>query len=129
MRLLLDTHAAIWAISQPRLLPDRIRGLIEEPANQIHVSAASIFEIAIKHRLGKRSAPPLSGTQAVKAFREVGYLLLDILPEHATAVDDLPLAYGDPFDRLLVAQAIVEPMYLVTHDRTIASYVDTAITW
>lgn len=129
MRLLLDTHVAIWAISQPSVLPGRIRSLIADPDNSPHISAASILEISIKYRLGKRSAPPLSGTQALLAFREAGYALLDVRPEHAAAVGELPLLHGDPFDRLLAAQALVEPMRLMTHDKKLAAYSDTTITW
>jgi PIN domain nuclease of toxin-antitoxin system len=89
----------------------------------------SILEISIKYRLGKRSAPPLSGAQALSAFRDAGYAPLDVRPEHAAAVGELPLLHGDPFDRLLAAQAIVEPMRLVTHDKKLAAYSDTTITW
>ncbi len=127
MRLLLDTHVAIWALASPELIGESIRGLIAEPANGIHVSAVSIWEIAIKFSLGKRSAPPFSGRQAIGYFRQAGYRLLPITPEHAAATGELPMLHADPFDRLLVAQALCEPMRLVTHDRQIAAYSDTVI--
>ena len=129
MRLLLDTHVALWALISPEMLPGRVRELIAEPANAVHVSAASVWEIAIKFSLGRDSAPPFSGREAVGYFREAGYLLLDISAAHAAAVEDLPPLHADPFDRLLVAQARVEPLHLVTQDRRVAAYGGTVITW
>jgi PIN domain nuclease of toxin-antitoxin system len=85
------------------------------------VSTVSIWEIAIKHRLAKKSMP-ISGRQALGYFREAGYRLLEIRPEHAAAVEDLPEHHADPFDRMLVAQAEVEPLKLVTSDALLAKY-------
>ncbi|WP_237154437.1 type II toxin-antitoxin system VapC family toxin [Oryzibacter oryziterrae] len=129
MRLLLDTHVAIWALVSPRLLPAHIRNLIADGDNQIHVSAASVWEISIKHQLGKASAPPFSGEDAVGYFREAGYAFLPITALHAAAVEKLPPLHADPFDRLLLAQAHHEPMHLVTHDAAILQYGDLTIGW
>ena len=127
MRLLLDTHAAIWVLVSPHLLNDRIRGLIAAAEDGVYVSAVSVWEIAIKHALKKRDAPPFSGTEAVGYFRQGGFKLLGVTPEHAAAVETLPLLHGDPFDRLLIAQALTEPLRRVTHGMKVAAYSDTII--
>lgn len=127
MRLLLDTHVAIWALTAPDLLSRRARDLIADPGNSIHVSAASVWEIAIKFALGKRSAPPFSGVDAVRHFRDAGYDLISIAAEHAAATAELPRLHADPFDRLIVSQALTVPLRLVTHDSAVAAYSDTII--
>lgn len=126
MNLLLDTHVALWAITDSPKLPQSARDLILSPKSTVWVSAASIWEIAIKHALG-RGDMPVSSRDAARYFTESGYRLLPIEPEHAVAVEALPPHHQDPFDRLLVAQALVEPMRLVTHDRLVALYSDTII--
>ncbi len=126
MNLLLDTHVALWAITDSPKLPQTARDLILSPKSTVWVSAASIWEIAIKHALG-RGDMPVSGRDAARYFTESGYRLLPIEPEHVVAVEDLLPHHQDPFDRLLVAQALVEPMRLVTHDRLVALYSDTII--
>ena len=125
MRLLLDTHVAIWAMTdRPRIRPHGL-AMIADAANTVFVSAASIWEIAIKHALGKRrGAPPFSAAEADRHFRDAGFVLLDITPAHAAAVEKLPLLHGDPFDRMLVAQALTEPMRLLTADARVAKYSD-----
>jgi PIN domain nuclease of toxin-antitoxin system len=127
LNLLLDTHVAIWALVAPDQLAETVRELIANPANVVFVSAASVWEIAIKHALGRNDAPPFSASAAVGHFRAAGYVLLDVTPEHAAAVEELPDLHGDPFDRLLVAQAMSEPLRLVTHDRKVAAYSDSVI--
>lgn len=127
MNLLLDTHVAVWALASPTQLAEPIRDLIAKPANVVFVSAASVWEIAIKHSLGRRDAPPFSASAAIGHFRAAGFMLLDVTPEHAAAVEKLPDLHGDPFDRLLAAQAISEPLRLVTHDRKVAAYSDAII--
>lgn len=126
MNLLLDTHVALWAITDsPRLLP-KARAILESPRTTIWVSAATIWEIAIKHGLG-RGDMPVSGQDALRYFQASGYRLLPIEPEHAAAVQDLAAHHADPFDRILVAQALIEPMRLMTHDPVVARYSDTVI--
>ena len=126
MNLLLDTHVALWALADSPRLSDRARALIESPAATVWVSAATVWEIAIKHGLG-RGDMPVSGQEALDYFRASGYRLLAVQPEHAAAVETLPAHHADPFDRILVAQALIEPMRLLTHDSTVARYLDTII--
>ena len=126
MRLLLDTHVALWAITDDPRLSSVARGLIADPANTVVVSAASIWEIAIKRALA-RGDMPVSASKAVEWFAASGYLLLDISPLHAAGVETLPAIHNDPFDRMLVAQALVEPLRLLTRDRLVAEYSDTII--
>jgi PIN domain nuclease of toxin-antitoxin system len=126
MRLLLDTHIALWALTDdPRLSP-RARALINDPANQVIVSAATVWEIAIKHALG-RDDMPISGDEALDWFRRAGYDLLPISPAHAAAIEHLPEHHRDPFDRLLVAQAITEPLRLLSRDPLVIRYGDAVI--
>ena len=126
MRLLLDTHIALWALTDdPRLSP-RARALINDPANQVIVSAATVWEIAIKHALG-RDDMPISGDEALDWFRRAGYDLLPISPAHAAAIEHLPEHHRDPFDRLLVAQAITEPLRLLSRDPLVICYGDAVI--
>lgn len=100
--------------------------MIESPNSTIWISVATIWEIAIKHSLG-RDDMPVSSQDALGYFRESGYRFLSVEPEHAAAVDDLPAHHADPFDRILVAQAIVEPMRLMTHDPMLCRYSDTIV--
>ena len=129
MRLLLDTHIALWAITDDARLPRIARELIGELGNEVVVSAASIWEITIKHALarGLPSDMPVSGPDALRYFRASGYTLLPVTAEHAAAVADLPALHRDPFDRMLVAQAFHEPLRLMTHDSGLSSYGDAIL--
>lgn len=129
MRLLLDTHVAIWALVSPELIPERIAGLIADADNEVFVSAASIWEIGIKFALGKASAPPFSAKEAVSYFAQAGFITLPVTALHAAAVEDLPPLHADPFDRLLVAQAITEPLRLISHDAKVAAYGSIVLGW
>jgi PIN domain nuclease of toxin-antitoxin system len=126
LNLLLDTHVALWAITDSPKLSLKARELIASPRTTVWISVASVWEIAIKHALG-RADMPVSGQEAGRYFRESGYRFLPIETEHAFAVQDLAVHHHDPFDRLLVAQALVEPMRLMTHDPIVALYSDTII--
>jgi PIN domain nuclease of toxin-antitoxin system len=126
LNLLLDTHVALWAITDSPKLPKKAREMIESPRTSIWISAATVWEIAIKHSLG-RGDMPVSSQDALRYFQESGYRFLPIEPEHAAAVEDLAAHHADPFDRILVAQAIVEPLRLMTHDPIVARYSDTVI--
>ena len=126
MNLLLDTHVALWAIADSPELSAQAREWIAEPRNTVWISAASVWEIAIKHSLG-RGDMPVSAKDALEYFRQAGYRLLPIEPEHAAAVEALPLHHQDPFDRLLVAQAQTEPMRLLTRDAQIRRYGELAV--
>lgn len=130
MRLLLDTHVAIWTLAEPELIPPEILVSISDPQNDVFVSVASVWEIAIKQKLPKRAgAPPVTSQQIVEYLQKTRIRLLPITAQHAIAVADLPLLHADPFDRLLIAQSVTEPLRLVTHDRQVAAYSDTIITW
>ena len=120
MRILLDTHIALWAVTGSSRLAPKAQAVILD-AEEVFVSAASLWEIAIKHALGKGDLP-VSSAQALDAFREAGYLLLDVKPGHVVQVERLSPIHKDPFDRLLVAQAMIEPLILVTHDAVVARY-------
>lgn len=126
MNLLLDTHVALWAITDNPKLPQMAREMIQSPKAVVWVSVASLWEIAIKHSLG-RGDMPVSSRDAARYFRESGYRMLMIQDEHVVAVEDLAAHHQDPFDRILVAQALVEPMRLLTHDPLVALYSDTII--
>lgn len=126
MNLLLDTHIALWAITDDPRLPPKARDLIQDRTTTVWVSAASIWEIAIKRALG-RGDMPVSSQDAVRYFKESGYRFLVIGIEHTMAVETLPAHHQDPFDRILVAQALIEPMRLVTRDALVALYSDTVI--
>jgi PIN domain nuclease of toxin-antitoxin system len=121
MQILLDTHILLWALADDPTLPEEARSLLSDERNQLWVSAVSIWEISIKHALG-RGDMPLSGGDALRYCRLAGYRWLDVRPEHAAAIEDLPRIHADPFDRMLLAQALTEPMKLLTHDAKIAQY-------
>ena len=130
MRLLLDTHIALWAVVYDRRLPSKAADLIADPVNEIFVSAASLWEIAIKRGLA-RGGPndmPVSAAEALGYFQKAGYAMLDIAAAHAAAVEGLPKLHADPFDRIIVAQALTIPLRLITHDVRVARYSDTVIT-
>nr|WP_294507953.1 type II toxin-antitoxin system VapC family toxin [uncultured Rhodopila sp.] len=119
MKLLLDTHILIWAISQPSRLDQRTQAAVASPANQVFVSAASAWEIAIKHALGRLTFP-------VDRFEEIlqrmGFDALPIGLGHAVAAGRLPRHHDDPFDRMLIAQAQSEGLTLVSTDRAMMRY-------
>jgi PIN domain nuclease of toxin-antitoxin system len=130
LRLLLDTHTALWAVDTQGLLPPHIVEALTDVRNTVFVSTVTIWEIAIKSALRRHAGKlPVSSGEALFKFREAGFQLLDITPEHALAVEGLPLLHADPFDRLLVAQALSEPIRLVSRDRQIVMYSDTFLTW
>ena len=118
MRVLLDTHAFIWWDMGDRALSADLREAITDAANEIYVSAASVWEIAIKRRRGKIGfAHGINETIAKN-----GFLALPITPDHAEHAGNLPRHHGDPFDRMLVAQAILEQMTLGTQDAMMRPY-------
>jgi PIN domain nuclease of toxin-antitoxin system len=118
MRLLLDTHIFLWAVAGSPLLKAAARRAIQS-ADQVYVSAASIWEVAIKARLGKIKADPEALVAAIEAS---GFVELPVRAAHAAGVARLPPHHQDPFDRLLVAQAIAEPLKLLTADAALARY-------
>jgi PIN domain nuclease of toxin-antitoxin system len=121
MRILLDTHVLIWALAEPGRLGDEARAAIERGADEVLFSAASIWEIAIKRRLGRVDFHYAPGAIAQSAV-DAGYVELTLDSNAAALVADLPLLHRDPFDRVLVAQAISEPAFLYTADPRLLPY-------
>jgi PIN domain nuclease of toxin-antitoxin system len=121
VKLLLDTHILLWAAGNPDRLSAATRALIEDPEHQLIFSAASVWEIAIKRGLGR---PDFIADPRLlrRGMLDNGYTELPITSDHALAVDTLPQVHRDPFDRILVAQATVEGMVLVTADPVVMSY-------
>jgi PIN domain nuclease of toxin-antitoxin system len=124
MRLLIDTHIAVWAVVEPERLSEQARVLLTDRSNTLWFSLASLWEVAIKRSLSR--APlgrmPLSSEQALAAFIESGLQLLPLETAHVLAVEQLRPLHTDPFDRLIAAQAMVEGLRLVTHDKWLAAY-------
>ena len=121
MQLLLDTHIALWAVTESARLPNAARALIEDERNEVHVSVASLWEIAIKHAF-RAKAMPFSAAQAHEAFVDSGYVLVDIETPHVLGLEALEPLHRDPFDRILVAQARTFPLRLLTVDEQVARY-------
>jgi PIN domain nuclease of toxin-antitoxin system len=120
-RILLDTHVLIWALDETSRLPKEVREAIQEPENEVLFSSASIWEIAIKTRLRRADFAERPERIAMEAI-DVGFTELPIGWRAASAVADLPMHHQDPFDRIIVAQAITEPAHLYTVDRKLAPY-------
>ncbi|HXR31699.1 MAG TPA: type II toxin-antitoxin system VapC family toxin [Solirubrobacterales bacterium] len=118
MRLLLDTPTMIWVFSAPRLLSAQARDAISAGENEVYVSVISPWEVAIKRSKKRLRAPDELG-DAVEAHR---FQLLPVLLRHTKAIDSLPNHHGDPFDRMLVAQAIIDGLTVVTSDRILRRY-------
>lgn len=121
MRLLLDTHLLLWAAGEPDKLSARARTLMEDPGNDLVFSAASLWEITIKTGLG-RTDFQVDPHLLRRGLIENGYEELPITSQHALAVGQLPDVHRDPFDRILVAQATVEGLLLLTHDPLVKAY-------
>jgi PIN domain nuclease of toxin-antitoxin system len=121
VKLLLDTHLLLWAAGAPRRLSAAARKLINDPSNQLLFSAASLWEIAIKRGL-RRDDFKVDPRLFRRGLLDNGYVELAVTSEHAVAVDSLPALHKDPFDRLLVAQSMVESLTLLTTDRAVAAY-------
>ncbi len=121
MKLLLDTHLLLWAAVEPTRLPEVARELIGDVDNELYFSAISVWEVAIKAGLGRAD---FSVDPAVlrRGLLDNGYAELPLASEHAVATTTLPLLHRDPFDRILVAQAQVEGITLLTSDATVAEY-------
>lgn len=124
MKLLLDTHALLWWLEDSPALGSRARALIEDPGNDIFVSIASLWEIVIKIRIGKLESDI---DEIVSTIDAQGIRVLDIRPPHLNVLATLPRLHKDPFDHLLVAQAMVEGATLMSEDRQIALYPGTRI--
>jgi len=118
VRLLVDTHAALWLLGEDERLSPRADGLLTDAANEVLLSAVVVWEVAIKRSLGKLDAPDGFASLLLDA----GAAALPVNTDHAQAVGTLPWHHRDPFDRLLVAQASVEDATLVSSDARLAAY-------
>jgi PIN domain nuclease of toxin-antitoxin system len=116
--LLLDTHALLWWLDDDPALGDAARAAVADPGRQVYVSAATVWEVGIKARLGKLRAP----AGLLEVLAEEGFVGLPMALEHAEAAARLPMHHRDPFDRMLVAQAHALSLVLVTHDRRLEAY-------
>ena len=121
MNLLLDTHVLLWAASEPQRLSAKARNMLLDPANQLVFSAASLWEISIKSSLD-RTDFKVDSRRLWRMLLVNGYRELPVTSEHAVAVNELPALHKDPFDRILVAQARVEGLLLLTADKMVAKY-------
>jgi PIN domain nuclease of toxin-antitoxin system len=121
MKLLLDTHLLLWAAGNPDRLSDAARSLIENPENELLFSAASLWEVAIKRGLG-RDDFQVDARLLRRGLLDNAYSELPIVSDHVVATESLPPIHKDPFDRILVAQAIVEGITLLTTDSLVAQY-------
>jgi PIN domain nuclease of toxin-antitoxin system len=121
LRLLLDTHLLLWSAGQPDRLSAEARSLLQDPANDLVFSVASLWEITIKRGLG-RADFRVEPRVLRRGLRDHGYIELAIAADHALAVDLLPPLHKDPFDRLLLAQAVMEGITLLTADPLVARY-------
>ena len=121
MKLLLDTHVLLWAAGAPRQLPRTARALLEDEANELLFSAASLWEVAIKQQLGREDFRA-DARLLRRGLLDNGYTELPVTSAHAVALDLLPPLHKDPFDRMLIAQALVEGIMLLTADANLARY-------
>jgi PIN domain nuclease of toxin-antitoxin system len=123
MRLLVDTHLLLWAAARSRRLPKEARRLLEDPENEVFFSAASLWEVVIKATLRK---PDFKVDVAVlrPGLAEMGFAELAVSGAHAEKLARLPPLHKDPFDRMLVAQSLAEPLVLLTNDGVLAGYGD-----
>ena len=121
MKLLLDTHLLLWAAGEPKRLPKDIRTLLEDRDNELLFSAASLWEVAIKSGLGRKDFR-VEARLLRRGLLDNGYSELPIVSDHVVAIESLPPIHKDPFDRLLVAQAAVEGITLLTNDPVVAEY-------
>jgi PIN domain nuclease of toxin-antitoxin system len=118
VNLLLDTHALLWALSAPQQLAEQVRVLIERPDTTVLVSVVSAWEMEIKRALGKLDAPDDLETQ----LKRLRFAELPVRFRHVQRLRKLPNLHRDPFDRMLVAQALVDGLTLVTRDRNVLAY-------
>lgn len=121
MKLLLDTHLLLWAAGQPDGLSRTARKLIDNPENELLFSAASLWEVAIKRGLGRNDFQ-VDPRLLRRGLLDNGYAELTIVSDHVVAIESLPPIHKDPFDRILVAQATVEGITLLTTDSLVGQY-------
>ncbi len=128
MKLLVDTHCWLWLVAEPERIRSDVVEMLLADTNIVYVSAATAWEIVIKHALGKLTLPMPPDEYLPSRMAALGHLTVPIEQKHALQVADLPAHHKDPFDRILVAQAQVEDMEFVTADRIMAEY-DVRVIW
>ena len=121
MKLLLDTHLLLWAAGEPGRLSTEAHNLIGNPDNELLFSVASLWEVAIKRGLGREDFR-VDARLLRRGLLDNGYGELPIISDHVVAIESLPTIHKDPFDRVLVAQATVEGISLLTTDSLLAQY-------
>lgn len=128
MKLLIDTHVVIWVLADDHRLSPIARRLVEDDEHLCFLSVACVWEIAIKRSIGKLEAPPTFPGEFHLEMMHRGIPSLPIYDRHAAAVADMPLHHRDPFDRLLLAQAQVEGMSILSRDEKLRRY-DVDVIW
>ena len=126
MRFLLDTHIVIWAMVGSKMLSDKARSILQTSGNSFYMSSASVWEVAIKHSV-KPDEIPVTAEQVIRFCRESGITELPVGFAHAQAVSRLPVYHNDPFDRMLVAQAMEEDLFILSHDGKLPPYGDFVV--
>lgn len=121
MKLLLDTQLLLWAAGQPERLSKAARKLLNDPRNELIFSAASLWEVAIKSALGREDFQ-VEPRLLRRGLLDNGYVELPVTSQHAVSIDGLPPLHKDPFDRLLLSQALSEGITLLTTDSSLAQY-------
>lgn len=122
MRLLLDSHVLLWVVALPRRVPPKLLLQISDAKNAVFYSTVSLAELALKRRPSRRSEPDVAIGRIDELAKASGFDVLQLTVEHAEAAEGLAIFHGDPFDRLLLAQAQAEGLQLVTHDEDLAQY-------
>lgn len=126
MQLLLDTHIALWLLSDSKELSQKARSLLQNKNNQLRISVISLIEIQIKQQLGKLQLA-VSIEQLISEWQSFGIKLLPLLPAHSQAFSTISLPHKDPFDKLLLASAAAGPMYLLTADQKLQGASDLVL--
>ena len=126
MNVLLDTQIVLWVLENNSKLPKAARSILNDLENRLYVSSISIWEMVIKHAIGKLPLP-VPVARLSDAINRAGFAHLEFHSSHAAHVATLPLIHHDPFDRALLAQAFIEPMHLLTHDQMLSRYGGTVM--
>ena len=123
MKYLLDTHTLLWAVFEPDKLTEKVEKLIQDPTNQVFVSVISFWEISLKYNIGKLELINTSPETLPEIAEEMGIEILDVKSDEAASFYKLPrLAHKDPFDRMVIWQAVLRKMMLVSGDREFRQY-------
>ena len=128
MKLLLDTHTALWLLNEYEKLPSSARDYLRDEANALYISVVSTWEVAIKHSIGKLTEFPGGVKLFISALNDLSIEIITVLPEYVEVVEELPFIHRDPFDRLIIATALCENMTIITADENIQKY-DVRYIW